>query len=75
MSYEKIEDYAGVPRNRIKSALSFLAVNNLVHVEHVPSSTSDYGISNAYRLAHLETNRHMGNRGRRLFGEGSFPGE
>lgn len=75
MNYETIEDYAGVPRNRIKSALSLLAVNNLVHVEHVPSWTSDYGVSNAYRLAHLETNRHMGTRGRRLIQEGDFPGE
>lgn len=75
MNYETIEDYTAVPRNRIKSALSLLAVNNLVHVEHVPSWTSDYGVSNAYRLAHLETNRHMGNRGRRLIHDGGFQNE
>lgn len=75
MNYETIEDYTGVPRNRIKSALSLLAVNHLVHVEHVPSWTSGYGVSNAYRLAHLETNRHMGNRGRRLLHEESVPSE
>lgn len=75
MNYETIEEYAGIPRNKIKSALSLLAVNNLVHVEHVPSWSSEYGVSNAYRLAHLDTNRHMGNRGRRLIHEGSFPDE
>ena len=69
MNYETIENYAGIPRNRIKSALSLLAVNNLLHVEHVPSWANEHGVSNAYRLAHLETNQHMGNRGRRLLHE------
>ncbi|MDF3351944.1 hypothetical protein HKX17_17745 [Sulfitobacter sp. KE34] len=75
MNYETIEEYAGVPRNRIKSALSLLAVNNLVHVEHVPSWSNEYGVSNAYRLTHLETNRHMGNRGKHLLRDGDFSSE
>lgn len=75
MNYETIENYTGVPRNRIKSALSLLAVNNLVHVEHVPSWTSEYGVSNAYRLAHLETNLHLGTRGKRLLQGRDFLGE
>jgi hypothetical protein len=75
MNYSTIESYAAVPRNRIKSAISFLAVNNLVHVEHVISASSEYGVSNAYRLSHLETNQHMGNRGRHILSEGDLSGE
>jgi hypothetical protein len=41
-----------------------LAAQGLVHVEHVPSMTSDYGISNGYRLAFIDSNVHMGTRGR-----------
>lgn len=64
MSYVKIEEYAGIPRNRIRSAISLLAANNMLHVDHMKSLESDYGVSNAYRLAHLETTRHRGTSGR-----------
>jgi hypothetical protein len=64
ITYEKIEDYSGVGHNGIRRALSWLAVQGLVHVERVPSSISDDGVANAYRLAHLETRRHMGTSGR-----------
>ena len=69
MSYYKIEEYAAIPRNRIKSAISLLAVNSLVYVEQVSSTVSEHGVSNAYRLAHLDAYRHMGTRGRRYFDE------
>jgi hypothetical protein len=60
ISYEKIEEYAGIPRNNIKAGLSVLAVNSLVHIEHVSSISFEEGHHNAYRLVHVESRRHMG---------------
>jgi hypothetical protein len=51
-------------RGRIKSALSLLAAQGLVHVEHTKSFKSGYGIANAYRLAFIEPRVHMGTYGR-----------
>ena len=64
ISYEKIEEYCGVAHNSIRRAISFLAAHGLVHIDHVPSATSEYGVASAYRLAHLNTRQHMGTRGR-----------
>jgi len=64
ISYEKIEEYAGIERHRIKPALSILVLNSLVHVEQLRSSINEYGISNGYRLVGLDTRNHMGTRGR-----------
>lgn len=66
ISYEKIREHTGIQRNHIKSAISLLAANNLLHVERVPSDVSEYGISNAYRLPHIEPYNHMGTKGRGL---------
>ena len=67
ISYDKIEDYTGIERGRIKSGLSLLAANSLVHVERLPTMGGiDYAVSNAYRLVQLETHTHMGTVGRRL---------
>jgi hypothetical protein len=66
ISYSKIETYTGIERSRIKSGLSILAANGVVHIEHVQAMGSDYGIANAYRVAHIEPYRHMGTIGRRL---------
>lgn len=68
ISYEKIEEFAGVPRNRIREALSVLAANGLVHIEHAASRIYEHGVANAYRLAHLDSSRHKGTTGRRLEG-------
>lgn len=65
ISYDKISDYSGIDRARIKAGLSLLVVNGLVHVERGPSAMSEYGVSNAYRLAHLDPYNHSGTRGRR----------
>ena len=65
-TYDQIEAYAGIDRAHIKSAISFLAAHGLIHVEHIPSRISEYGISNAYRLVHLHSYTHMGTRGRGL---------
>lgn len=65
MTYSQIEEYSRIPRNRIKSAISLLATHNLGHVEHMPRADSEHGIASAYRLAHIESRRHMGTTGRR----------
>lgn len=64
ISYKKIEEASGVTENYIKSALTVLGANGLVHVERLQSSKSEQGISNAYRLCHLDPRRHMGTTGR-----------
>lgn len=74
LSYDKIEYYTGIRRNRIKSALSLLAANSLVYVEHMASEENPYGIANAYRIAHIDPRRHMGTSGRRFVrGNEEFP--
>lgn len=64
ISYEKIEEFSGVGKNHIRRALSVLAANHLVHIEHRPSNLSELGTANAYRLAHLNTRQHFGTTGR-----------
>lgn len=64
ISFEKIAEYTGMERARIKAALSVLAVNNLAHIERVPSTTNAIGVANAYRLVGLDTYNHMGTTGR-----------
>jgi hypothetical protein len=63
LSYDKIEEYSGVDRGRIRRAISFLAAIGLVHLEHVPR-INDRGTANAYRLAFLNPYIHLGTRGR-----------
>lgn len=64
LSYDKIHEYSGIERNRIKTGISFLASIGLVHVEHLPSLQNERGIFNAYRLAFLNFHVHMGTTGR-----------
>ncbi len=66
LTYDHIEGYTGIARDRIKGALSFLSALYLVHVDHVKSTVSDRGMANAYRLVHLEPHKHMGTSGRAL---------
>ncbi len=69
MNYDTIENYTGIPRNRIKSAISLLSANTLIHVEHFTSTISDFGVSNAYRLVHLDPRRHMGTTGKQFMND------
>ena len=62
IGYDKITDYTGLGRTSIRRGISLLAANGMVHVEHVPSTESEHGFANAYRLAHLDTRTHMGTR-------------
>jgi hypothetical protein len=64
LSYDKIEEYAGIERSRIRKGISFLASIGLVHVEHIPSRRNDRGTANAYRLPFLDPYNHLGTRGR-----------
>jgi hypothetical protein len=64
ITYDGINRYTSIDQNKIKTGLSLLIVNGLIHLERVPSEVSDYGIANAYRLAYVESLRHMGTTGR-----------
>jgi hypothetical protein len=71
IGYEKIQEYAGVKKERIKSAISFLASLSLVYVEQIPSQINPYGISNAYRIVGIDPFNHRGTRSRSM-GEAEF---
>lgn len=64
IGYDKIEEYTGITRPHIRSALSVLGAHSLVQIERFESSMSDSGVANAYRLSHLDSYRHMGTIGR-----------
>ena len=64
ISYDKISEYSGVSRTKIKSAISLLAALSLVYTEQVPSSKNEYGMANAYRIVGVDSSIHMGTRGR-----------
>ena len=64
IGYDKIEDYTGVTRPHIRSALSVLGAHSLVQIERFDSLMSDSGVANAYRLSHLDSYRHIGTIGR-----------
>lgn len=66
ISLDKIEDYAGIDRSRIKPATSLLSAAGLIYVEHFTSRQSEHGIANAYRLVGLHPRLHMGTVGRAL---------
>ncbi|MBY2986671.1 hypothetical protein [Rhizobium leguminosarum] len=60
ISYDKIAEYTGIPREQIKSGISLLTVGGLVHVDRVRSWESPVGKANAYRVTHIEPSRHRG---------------
>jgi hypothetical protein len=64
LSYDKIEEYAGIERHRIKPAISVLLNVGLVHVERTESRFNERGTANAYRLAFIDSYLHFGTRGR-----------
>jgi DNA-binding IscR family transcriptional regulator len=64
ISYEKITEHSGVANDYIRPALNILAVNDLVHTERFTSTRAEGGIAHAYRLTHLDGNRHLGTIGR-----------
>lgn len=64
ITYDQIEEMSAVHRNYIASALSLLSVHSLVYKEQLPSSRSDFGVSNAYRLPLIRPYTHGGTVGR-----------
>lgn len=68
LTYDTIEDLSGVARGRVRSALSLLVANNLVHVERAASTLSEHGISNRYRIMHIDPYKHEGTTGRSDYG-------
>ena len=64
ISYDKIEDYTGIDRKRIKSALSVLTTTNMIHVEQLPRASGEQGVSYAYRIAGIDPRVHQGTRNR-----------
>lgn len=64
ISYDTIGLYTGIPRERLKSAISLLAALSMVYIEETTSSLSDFGIANAYRIVGVESLVHRGTKGR-----------
>jgi len=60
ISYDKIYEYTGIPRNSIAAAKSFLIVNNLIQVSAVPSERNKFSTAHVYRPTCLEPYKHMG---------------
>lgn len=63
-TYDQINSVTGIAREHIKSGISLLAANSMIHVEHIPSRQSEYGVANAYRIPQIDATRHMGTVGR-----------
>ena len=53
ISYEKIREYTVIWPNRIRPAISLLAANSLVSVNHISSLTSEFGYANEFHLPHV----------------------
>jgi DNA-binding transcriptional ArsR family regulator len=64
LTYEQIEQRSGVKRHKVKAALSLLCATGMIHIEHLPRGFGEPGIVSGYRLAHLDSYRHMGTTGR-----------
>jgi hypothetical protein len=54
IGYDKIEEWTGINRNRIKNGVSLLIFQHLVNVESEKSKNSLFGNSHIYRLTHLD---------------------
>lgn len=65
ISYDKIEEYTGIQRPKIKPALSLLTLNSFIRVETVESTENANGVANVYRVVGVEPYRHNGTTGRR----------
>jgi len=60
LTYDKIAEYTGVHRNRIKAATSFLAGNGLISMENIKSQVTDLGSALIYRVTHVDPYKHQG---------------
>ena len=64
ISYAKIAEYAGIHSHHIRGAVSHLTGLGLLHIEQASSAVSEVGVSNAYRLPHVDPRNHRGTTGR-----------
>lgn len=64
ISYDKIEEYTGISRDKIRTGISLLVTHGLVHVDHIPSGANKHGVSSAYRIPHIRPHVHMGTSAR-----------
>ncbi len=66
IGYDKLHRYSAVPNDRIRTALSLLINNGLIHTDRHISTINEKGFSNSYRLTHLSPRQHPGTTGRGL---------
>ena len=60
IGYNRINEYTGIPRNNIRTALSLLVNLGLIHVDSGNSDINEFSTINMYRLAYLEVYKHRG---------------
>jgi len=65
ITYDQITKLSGIRKDRILAALSLLAANLVVMVEARPSSQSEFGIHNAYRIQGIDSHNHRGTTARK----------
>lgn len=64
ITFDQIEARTGIQRSSIRSGLSLLTVNGLIHVDRFESRRHVDGVSQAYRLTHIDSYNHPGTSGR-----------
>jgi hypothetical protein len=64
VSFDKIVDFTGILRPRIRRALSWLTVLSLIHVDRIPSQEDPKNWSNTYRIIGIDAYNHRGTTGR-----------
>ena len=60
IGYDKIHEYTGIPINDIKSSISHLINNGLIHVESDVSQVHNKRNMNVYRITHIDPKYHRG---------------
>ncbi len=64
ISWDKIVEYTGIRRERLKSAISFLVANEMIQTEQFRTNKSPTGVFTGYRLVGIDPYRHLGTTGR-----------
>jgi hypothetical protein len=64
ISYDKIIEYTGISRDKIRNAVSLLVTHEMIHVDRAPSGSNDSAVANAYRIPHIQPYWHLGTSSR-----------
>lgn len=64
IGFDKINEYTGIHRQRIKTGTSLLVSHGLIHVERMESTKRLEGVKNCYRVIGIDPYNHQGTRGR-----------